>query len=128
MLNLGNRLLEWFDFMNALDNLRTILRGAEMISFPVSSMPDDSERAELFELDLALVPEFSVDVDPAVAAGLGLEIVESLSDFLDAVEDDLGLPLRPNENRRVLPSFSLYGSSGMTPLPKSGSPSSIICC
>jgi hypothetical protein len=67
---------------NTVDSFRTILRGVDIISDPVSNIPEENDRTELFELDLALV----------------LWTLLLLVDFLEVDEDERGLPIKPNEN------------------------------
>jgi hypothetical protein len=124
--------LEWlFDFeIKAVDSFLTMLRGVDMISDPVSNIPEENDRTELFELDLALVL-LTADVwfkqGDSVPNG-GLVIFELLvlfiilSDFLDAAEEDLGLPINPKENLRAIDSFSLETTSSAMMLDR-GSPS-----
>lgn len=111
-------MLLFFD-INAVDNFRTILRGVDIMSELVSKMPDENDLTELLEFERALV---SILADVEFTCGgfsCGLDIFEDklftvLSDFFDADDEDLGLPMKPKENRLAMDSFSLGISSAMS--------------
>lgn len=93
--------------LKAVDNLRTILRGVEIMSVLPSRIPDEKDRTELLELDLARV---------LFMAGVGkvdeLLPATNLMDFFEAAEEERGRPIRPpNENRLVFDSCCCTTSS-----------------
>ena len=119
LLNLGTKPELFFD-VNAVDNFLTMLRGVDIMSVPDSIMPEENERTELLEFERALLLitcPFDADTDVATDVVRGLCAGEidtlallvlfiSLSDFLDAADEERGLPIRPNEKRLVFGSFS----------------------
>lgn len=85
----------------------------------VSKMPDENDLTELLEFERALVSMLADVVFTFGGFSCGLDILEDklftvLSDFFDADDEDLGLPIRPKENRLAIDSFSLGTSSAIS--------------
>lgn len=100
------------------------------MSVPESIKPEENDRTELLELERALL-SIVCPLGAVVAEGGGktdtlalLVLFINFSDFLDAADEERGLPIRLNENRLVFSSFSGCISSIMV-VAERGSSSSI---
>lgn len=124
-------LLLFFD-VNAVDSFRTMLRGVDMMSELVSKMPDENDLTELLEFERALVliladVEFTCGGFSCGLDVFAVKLFTVLSDFFEADDEDLGLPMRPKEKRLAMDSFSLGISSAMSADKGSASWMGLLC-